>query len=470
MLFFPITLVAGIVLYTGSKAFVLAKVSERIDRHKKKVVSAKTKKADQTLAIASMSLSLAATGIVLRIPLLGAASIPIILYIFTPTFKNAWQKLYAKRRINDQVLTATRVTVCVVMGYNLIAALDAVLLAVSDRHCIRQQEKFHRSLQEACTNTLQLANKYSTDLQQTLLAASAIQQHGERHGEQMAPWMLAAFVVTLPMIGVNRAAAFLTTTFGAHLRKLGPYTSQQLSLQALEQGILITQASSLEQAMQVDTLVFSEQLFHDAITRSQAMNVMHDLRQRYVQDNAQGSQALSLQIVLTDKAILQLEWLADLGMDGYIRTSPDQPLADALLQLQAEGRTVCYVDIDTRHDAARPTLSLTFAAHPLMNGEMASPDIILFGNGLQPLPQVFDLAASFKAKQHFNLIAPTGVDLIDISTTLLLDFGLIYSVLFTYSGLLLGMANSHGLKQGYQDQNTAAAITPTVASNCESGV
>jgi hypothetical protein len=464
MLFLPIAIAAGTLLYAGSKAFVLAKVSERIDHHKKKVVSAKTKKADQTLAIASTSLSLASTGFLLRMPLLGVASIPIILYIFAPTFKNAWQKLGTEHRINDQVLTATRVTVCMVMGYTFIAALDATLCAFIDRRCIRQQENFHRSLQEACTDTLQLSDEYHADLQEALLAASLAQQRGERQGEQTAPWMLAAFVVTLPMMGVNRAAAFLTTTFGAHLRKLGPYTSQELSLQALRQGILITQAGSLEQSMQVDTLVFSERLFHDPAMRSQAVDVMHALRQRYVQDKTPASQPLSLQAVLVDDDILQPQWLENLGLDSCITASKGQALADVLLQLQVQGRTVCYVDTGISYGAAGQAVSLTFAPHPLIDGGTAPPDIILFGNGLRQLPQVFDLAASFKAKQYFNLAAPIGVDLVDISTTLFLDFGLIYSVLFTYTGLMLGMANSHSLKQDNQDQ-AVPVINLTVASH-----
>jgi hypothetical protein len=463
MLFLPIAIAAGTVLYAGSKAFVLTKIFERIDRHKNKVVSAKTKKADLTLAVASTSLSLAATGVVLRMPMLGVASIPIMLYIFVPTFKNAWQKLGKDHRINDQVLTATRVTVCIAMGYTVIAALDAVLCAFIDRRCIRQQENFHRSLQDACANTLQLPDEYQVDLQAALLAASSVQQRGEHQGEQVAPWMLAAFVVTLPMIGVNRAAAFLTTTFGAHLRKLGPYTSQQLSLQALGQGILITQANSLEQAMQVDTLVFSDRLFHDPVLRSQAADVMHALRQRYVQDNTPTSRPLSLQVVLADEGVLQPEWLENLGMDGYISTRQNQTLADVFGQWQADGRTVCYVDTGVNYGSAGQAVSLTFAPHPLMDGGTAPPDIILFGNGLRSVPQVFDLAASFKAKQHFNLVAPIGVDLVDISTTLFLDFGLVYSVLFTYTGLMLGMANSHSLKQEHQDQDTILAINPTKA-------
>jgi hypothetical protein len=60
---------------------------------------------------------------------------------------------------------------------------------------------------------------------------------------------------------------------------------------------------------------------------------------------------------------------------------------------------------------------------------------------LQALARFFELAATFTAKQSFNLLAPIGLDLVDIATTLFLHWDLIYSVMFTYSGLLLGAVN-----------------------------
>jgi hypothetical protein len=71
------------------------------------------------------------------------------------------------------------------------------------------------------------------------------------------------------------------------------------------------------------------------------------------------------------------------------------------------------------------------------------PDAFLLGTDLQAVSQLFALSAAFGERQRFNLIAPMGVDVVDISTTLLLDFGLVYSVMFTYVGLLVGMGRTH---------------------------
>ena len=68
--------------------------------------------------------------------------------------------------------------------------------------------------------------------------------------------------------------------------------------------------------------------------------------------------------------------------------------------------------------------------------------IVLLDPRMRGLPGVFELARLFTAKQSFNLLAPIGVDLIDISTTVFLHFGLVYSVLLSYTGLLSSVAQA----------------------------
>lgn len=472
MLFVPIVIVSTVV-YAGSKAFLLIKLSERRKRHKKKTVSAKMKKTDQTLIVASTSVSLASTGILLQMPLVGIASVPIVLYVFAPTFKEAWHKLGKERRINDQVLTATRVTVCVVMGYTFIAALDAVLHAFSQRQFVHAQEDFHHTLQETCGSTLQFPDEFHAMLKQAVLDPSQMQQLGERKGEQMAPWMLAAFVLTLPLMGVGRAAAFLTTTFGGHLRKLGPYTSQRLGCQAVQQGILITQAGTLELAMRVDTIIFDGRLFKEPMLRLRAGEVMQALRDRYSQDATPSSYPMTLQVLIdSDEETLGLTLVEEVGLDGYFSASPGQARADLIEQLQRNGRTVCYVGSGENDTAEMLAALLSVTRSALSMGDPTQAGAILLGNGLHQLPVVFDLAAAFAAKQNFNFIAPIGVDLVDISTTVFLDFGLIYSVMFTYTGLLLGAANTHRSKNGgtSQEQGMTPAALSIVSNSVASGL
>jgi cation transport ATPase len=462
MLFLPVV-IAGTVLYAGGKAFLLVKLPDRLNRSKKKSVSPAMKKTEQTLAIASASLSLATSGVLLRAPLLGIISAPMMLYVFAPIFKAAWHKLGKEHRINDQVLAATRVTVCVAMGYTFIASLDAVLHAFSHRQFVRNEEEFQRVLREACSTTSQLPDQFHAVLEQAASSPSHMQQIGERHGEHMAPWMFAAFVLTVPLMGVNRAAAFLTTTFGAHLRNLGPYAGQRLGQQAIQQGILITQTGALERAMQIDTLIFDGRIFNDPVPRSQIREVMHALRQRYSQDLTPSSNPLALYILInTDEDALGQALVTEWGLDGCFNASTGQGGADLIGKLQSDGRKVCYVGSGEDAAAEMQTALLPVACYNRDGANTAYAHIILLGNSLHQLPRVFDLAAAFTSKQNFNLIVPIGVDLVDISTTLLLDFGLIYSVMFTYTGLLMGMANIHRSENASKSQETTLTTVPAV--------
>jgi len=68
--------------------------------------------------------------------------------------------------------------------------------------------------------------------------------------------------------------------------------------------------------------------------------------------------------------------------------------------------------------------------------------IVLLDPRMRGLPGVFDLAKLFAAKQSFNLLAPVGFDLLDISTTVFLHFGLVYSIFLSYTGLLCSVAQA----------------------------
>lgn len=66
--------------------------------------------------------------------------------------------------------------------------------------------------------------------------------------------------------------------------------------------------------------------------------------------------------------------------------------------------------------------------------------VVLLDQDLQQLPRFFELAAAFGVKQGFSLVAPIGLDLVDLATTIFIHFGLVYSILFNYTGLWLGAA------------------------------
>ncbi|MGH9875810.1 MAG: hypothetical protein ACRD9S_25435 [Pyrinomonadaceae bacterium] len=555
MIFLPI-FVAGGLLYAGGKVIQQLRADGRFAQRKghrrpqlatgtlvETPLSPARQKANQTLAMSSVSLSLATAGALLHLPVLGLTSLPIMLYVFVPTFKDAWRKLNQDKQIDNHVLDAVRITVCVAAGYTFIAALNAVLHALSQHLFVRNEEKFQRTLQNSfgkrqidiCVyhdgvelqtpaeqidigsvivvsvgDTLpgegivlhgegwvdqrlakgdlkaikksrgdrvftasilrqgqlyiQLETLPSTRLTasvhhalaQTTTEKSLMQRIGEHNGERTAPWMLAAFVLILPIIGVNRAAAFLTTTFGAQLRNLGPYTVRQFIGFAAQQGIVITQPNTLERAELINTIIFDSRVLIDPVVRTQVAETLQALRQRRWLIPALSPQRFAIHVLVkSDEEELGRALVAELGLDDYFNESASAVRASLIERLQKSGRIVCYIG-KGEGDAAEMRTALLAISHRNLEAVDTTPaQIMLIDNDLRQLPRVFDLARAYAAKQNFNLATPIGCDLIDISTTLFLKFGLVYSVLLTYTGLLVSAANARlpipedsiGLKQ-----------------------
>ncbi|MEZ4661090.1 MAG: hypothetical protein R2911_26365 [Caldilineaceae bacterium] len=108
--------------------------------------------ADRSLTLASLSLSLTITGIIFK-SLLIMVCVPTALFIFAPTLRDAWRTLRQDRRITPPVLDATRVMLCIVMGYHFALALDTWLRTLTQRMMLRTdidfQEALTRSFPEA---------------------------------------------------------------------------------------------------------------------------------------------------------------------------------------------------------------------------------------------------------------------------------------------------------------------------------
>ncbi|EIJ36828.1 hypothetical protein Thini_4347 [Thiothrix nivea DSM 5205] len=353
----------------------------------------------QRLAAASAALGLSAASVLLRTPVLGYVSVPVSLFAFLPVLANAGRSLGKERAINDQVLAATRAAICVAMGYYCILALDATLQSAGQRLFLRQEDGFRKNLKQA-------AQQHGLVLPVDMpLQPDRRQIHAEQTAERAAPWMLGFFVLTIPMMGVNRAAAFLTTTFGGHLRNLGPYTSRRVIHAAMQEGIVLMQPDALESAAQVDTLVIDSRLL-EGLPQEEVHGLIDGLQRQY-------------RVQVLDAAAQHISF-------G---------------ELQASGNKVAYLH-GPEDELGRQAAFLCIACGNRA-AQVTSAPILLLGDGIRQLPVLLALANTFTQRQRFNFIAPIGVDLMDIATTVFLDFGLIYSVLFTYTGLGLGVVNNH---------------------------
>lgn len=544
MIILPI-LVAGGTLYAGGKLIKQIKnrrgsAAQKKYPHRRQPLATATVievrsnpailKAKQNLALSSTSLGLATTGALAHLPMVSVASWPAILYVFAPTFREAWRTLYLERRVDVQVLDATRITVCVAMGYTFIAAINAVFYALSQRLFARSEADFQRQLQECfgkpspglwqyCegaelrVNSGKLDDRtvivFSTDdwvpvetqvlygeawvnqylddgqtspvkkvIGQRIPAMSRIvagkiyvrlmahpeesntltthkilthaaqtkgmlQKIGEQNGERMAPWMLGSFLVTLPLMGASRAAAFLTTTFGAHMQRLSPHTQRQFIGFAAQHGIVIKQPRALERANLITTMIIDSRLLQQPAIRVQVGEVIQSLRQCTWINATASTQRFAVHVFVTSaEEKIAKTLLADLGLDDYFVEDTSAGRASIIERLQMSGRIVCYLGTGEQDQAEMRTAMLAIAHGNLSLLSTTPAQILLLNNNLSHLRAFFDLAMAFTARQAGNLLIPIGCDLIDISTTLFLDFGLIYSLMFTYFGLFLSATYS----------------------------
>ena len=387
--------------------------------------------ANQALAISSASLGLTMASALLMQPLLSLASVPLMLYVFAPTLQNAWQNAIKERRVTNAVLDATRIGICVVMRYDAVAALNAVLQALNQKLFAQAEDDFQHQLydlfgheqaavwsyvqgaelataptaltvgdvvalsggdtvptdgvvlygtawldQRIATGEgapvqksvgervvaastvlsgqlyvqveqpprLALADEIRTTLLQTVARKSWTQQVGEASADRMAPRMLLAFGITLPLLGANHAAAFLTTGFGAHLRTLGPYTVRNFLIPAAQQGILIKDARALEKANLVNTLLFDVRVLCQPAVRTQAKMQIHTLRQRpWLMQGVTPHRFAVYLLVNNGEDELARELVAELGLDDYIVESLTSDRAMLVEHLQQGGRFICYV-------------------------------------------------------------------------------------------------------------------------------
>lgn len=444
MIWLPV-LVAGGVLYTGSKALPSFDQSVKtwFGRKRAKARAADGVQAERELAVSAVSLGVAAAGGLLKLPILGWLSVPVTVYLLAPVLRDAGQVVLQERRVNDQVLTSARLAVCMTMSYTFIAALDASLHALTHRLRVRNAERWQQALQQRLGSQAQPWLQHWEALAEQ---PTHWQRVGERSGALAAPLMLVTCVLATPALGINRSSAFLTTFFGAHVRKLGPYTTREMLHQALASGLLLTNPQVLERAVNMDTVVFDGRLLHDTCMSGQFAASVQALQQQtrrvYV-------------FTETDDALCALA-----SVDGCFNAVNTDERGALIQQWQAAGKQVCYVGSGVGDSAERHAANFSVVVQAALAATLPTkdlPDAFLLGTDLQAVPHLFALSAAFGERQRFNLIAPMGVDVVDISTTLLLDFGLVYSVMFTYIGLLLGMAKS---------QSVVCQIPPLTSTIC----
>lgn len=495
--------------------------------------SEEMRETNRALAASSVALGVTVAGI-FATPALVLVALPVSIYVFVPTFREAWLTVRAERRVTTPLMDATRVTVCLVMGYYGTLALDPWLRTVTRRAFLRSEEEFIRMLDVRLPATppkawtalhgmelqrepadlaagdiihVKAGERMPVDgivrygsiwldeqrggeapvsvrkevgaavsidtpivmgdafvevteaplrrdpsalrdrVQQAMAEGTLLQEFGVSAGRTMAPRMLALAGITLPFWGPNRAAGFVTTTFGSQMGSLGRHTLQTFITLAAEQQILILDGHVLETANAVNTVIFDAALLADPVLRTQAAATIEALRRRRKPFAAMTPHGFTVYVMAERDDAFIRELVADIGADDFLVAATTPAKSDALHGLQQSGRFICYVGTGqedprllehTVMAVALPTLPGDPARHLFADGVSA----ILTEQDLGCLTALFDLVAQFTAKQGFNLAWPLAMDLVDIGTTVFIHFGLIYSISFSYAGLLVSALNA----------------------------
>ncbi|MBV7327843.1 hypothetical protein KFU94_06200 [Chloroflexi bacterium TSY] len=288
----------------------------------------------------------------------------------------------------------------------------------------------------------QLPNQVRHTLQKTVQTQTLIQQAGEQSGKRIAPYTFILFAASLPFRSANQAIAFLSPGFGAQMSALGPHILYNFVDLAARQGIFIKDGRVLEIANLINTIVVDAQALADPPTRVQAKEIFQKLRQRYwpIHDAIPHEFAIYL-ISDGDEATTQ-KLAAELGVDDYFVEPLTVAKATLLESLQMGGRFICYVGNGVTDAPVMEKALISIAIQNTEAIETNAAQIILVDRDLGQLDQVFELATQFGNKQGFNILWPLMMDLIDIGTTAFTNLGIVYSLLFSYSGMLVSAINT----------------------------
>ena len=558
---FTMLLVAGGAVLSGSKVYAARKQIKAISLRKSESnqqartdtvsrqlaptgvieeVSSRVGLSDANRRLALSSVSLATAGLLFK-PL-SLVSAPIVLYIFYPSFQGAYQALREERKLTTEVMEATRISVCLIMGYDFAAALDAFLRVLTERVLDRTEEDFNRTLEQQFSDKRDMVRVFSdgveiemplkevtvgevivinagdlipvdgtvlhglawidqmsltgdaapvckvsgdlvfgsttvvsgqmhikivsmkeqvaafdirNSLQHTVEAGTFSQQFGETSGDKMRPSMLATFVLALPFWrDANRAAGFLTTSFGSQMNVLGPYTLQNFVNLAIQQGILIKDGRALELANLVNTIVIDAHLLSEPTLRAQAKALIDQLRERDWPLQKASGHKLALYVISDGDEIATKQLATEFGFDDYFVAPLLADREATIERLQMEGKFVCYVGNGVEDAVIMKKVQVSVSTGGPATIATDAAQIILIDQDLNQLGSLFDIAEKFTSKQRFNLALPLLMDLIDISTTVFMHLGLTYSLLFAYSGVLISAINAKLPLIRYQRQES----------------
>lgn len=170
-----------------------------------------------------------------------------------------------------------------------------------------------------------------------------------------------------------------------------------------------------------------------ATVRPEARQVLDQLRRHNLKH---------FYIISGDHAAPTGKLARDLGIDHYYAETLPHQKAQIIEQLQAEGKTVCYIG-DGINDAV--ALQKAHVSISLRGASAIATDtaqILLMDESLRHLGTLFDLGNDFKENMAVNFASIIAPSVLGIGGAFFLHFGLIHSIVLNQIGFAVGVGNA----------------------------
>lgn len=290
------------------------------------------------------------------------------------------------------------------------------------------------------------------DVRQELEHAVSVQtqltQKCVETGSSLGPWMMGAFLMGLPFLGLSRTAVFLTSRLGLQMDTLGPHTSRQVIMTGLEHGLFIRDLAAMERANTINTIVFDCALLSHPSAQGLIYPLLASLRGRHWPTPLTQTNPRPFAIyVVVDNEEMGRNLMDTYGFDDYFNEPLEWGRTRTIKSLQLTGRKVCYVGLPgfCNQTMTEATLSVAWCSDGIPKPSAAS---ILLGQAhLRDLSTLFDLAVAFVNRQGSNFLVPLGVDFMVMSICLFLSNGLFYSILLSNTAALMDVSGSGFVKR-----------------------
>jgi len=130
-----------------------------------------------------------------------------------------------------------------------------------------------------------------------------------------------------------------------------------------------------------------------------------------------------------------------LGVDNYFANTLPENKADLVAQLQAEGKSICFVGDGINDSIALKKANVSVSLRGATTVAMDTAQIVLMDGSLSQLGQLFDMVADFEANMKNNLLISTIPSLVCVGGILVFHWSVLTGFLISGGSLFLGIGN-----------------------------